>query len=96
MPLENFVGPSGINYLLAFLDVGDYLQPDYEGPQASDLRGFTETFRRLHIPYYEEARHYWSLAIENGVFDGMNEIGIYHPNTLKVIVERFSPADIHE
>jgi hypothetical protein len=48
--LHYFVGPAGLAYLLSIIDpaVGD-------GPPA-DLAEYLEVFRRLQVPYYEEAR----------------------------------------
>jgi hypothetical protein len=48
--LQYFLGPSGLAYLLSIIDpeIGD-------GPPA-DMAEYLEVFRRLQIPFYEEAR----------------------------------------
>jgi len=49
---------------------------------------FTELFRRLHIPYYEEARIYFDEARSDGFFEGHNEFTIYsQPNLINIIEE---------
>lgn len=90
--LERFLGSLGIVQLLRFIDLGPYHDPDYSvcgGPQVKNLREWTELFRRLHIPYYEEARLYWDEALEDLFFDGANEILIYKPDFLKELIERY-------
>lgn len=88
--LIHFVGPAGLANLLSFIDMGPYLDPDGENvPRVSDLREFTELARRLFLPYYEEARLYWPLAVEDGYFLGVNEVSMYLPDTLKSLVSRY-------
>jgi hypothetical protein len=79
-------------HLLSFLDVGEYHDPDYNGPRVADMREFVEFTRRLTNPYYEEARTYWSQANADEVFADANEIWIYLPRTLKEIVRRYGKA----
>jgi len=57
-PLSEFVGVHGLLVLSSWIDVGKWHNPNYDGPHVRDLREWTSLFRRLHIPYYEEARHY--------------------------------------
>lgn len=75
--------------LLQFIDVGQYHEPDFAGPHASDLREWSELVRRLTIPHYEQARLYWSRAQEDGYFDGANEILIYTQGFLKKLIEKY-------
>ena len=90
--LQDFIGQNGMLRLLSFLDLGPYHDPEGQHiSRVSDMREFTELMRRLTIPYYEEARRYWSKAEENNYFDGMNEVGIYMPDTLKGIIEQYGP-----
>lgn len=95
LPLENFVGHKGMVMLLRFLDVGPYHNFEYEGPSVADgaMRDFVQTMRRLHLPYYEEARLYWAEALSDGFFDGANEVWIYLPDTLKDLIERYSDGE---
>lgn len=76
--------------LLMHLDPGSYHDPDNKRARISDIRNYADTFRRLTIPYYEEARVYWDKAIANGVFDSQNEISIYMEDMLKRVIERYS------
>ena len=48
--------------------------------------------RRLTIPYYEEARLYWSRAEADGFFDGANEVWLYMPHNLEALIERYRDA----
>ena len=57
-PLSEFVGVHGLLVLSSWIDVEKWHNPNYDGPHVRDLREWTSLFRRLHIPYYEEARHY--------------------------------------
>lgn len=72
-----------------FLDPGSRHTPEYLGPKLRDLREWVELYRRLHIPYYEEAREYWDRADERGYFDGANELWTYLPDNLKRLIEQF-------
>lgn len=47
--LTRFVGENGFASLLCFLDPGHHIRPDYAGPRVSDMRGFVELIRRLHM-----------------------------------------------
>lgn len=79
-------------FLLHFLDLGDFHQPDFKGPRVADVREWVEFTRRLTIPYYEEARLYWNKAIDAGYFDGANEIKIYTEDFLKGLIDEFGNA----
>jgi len=76
--------------MLAFLDVGPHHQAEYGGPEVRSVRELTELFRRLHLPYYEEARLHWDKADSDGFFEGANEHWIYLPATLKRLIEKYS------
>ena len=90
MHLNDFLGPNGLQYLLAMLDVGRILDPSAERlPAIPDLPSFVEVFRRLHIPFYEEARLYFGDALQDGYFADHNEVNIFLPETCKAIIERY-------
>ncbi len=42
-----------------------------------------ETFRRLFVPYYEEARLYFDAAKADGIFGDVNEVWPYLDSTLQ-------------
>ena len=64
MPLEDFTGANGLNYLLSKLEL-DLIE---------NVPKYIEIIRRLHLPYYEEARSYHEDAVQDGYFDGENEL----------------------
>jgi hypothetical protein len=81
LDLPHFMGPDG---LVCLLDLLTHRQPP------KDIQEFLEIIRRLHIPYYEEARKYRQKAVEEGFYDGANEVWPYLQDTLKAIIERYS------
>jgi hypothetical protein len=89
MHLNHFLGADGLPGVLAFLDVGPHHQREYKGPEVRDVREWTELFRRLFLPYYEEARLHWSVAEGDGFFQDGNEHWIYLPDTLKRAIEQY-------
>lgn len=76
--------------LLHFIDIGPYHAPNYDGVSFENGREFTELFRRVQLPYYEEARRHWDKAKRDGFFDGSNEMWIYQPDVLKDVVKRYT------
>jgi hypothetical protein len=76
--------------LLMHLDVGAYHNPNYVGPRVGDMRNYVEIFRRLTIPYYEEARLCWEDGIEGGDFDMHNEVSIFQEEFLKELIRKYS------
>jgi hypothetical protein len=52
---------------------------------ASNPKESAELLRRLTIPYYEEARQNWTLAVAGGMLE--NGAGDYHPDNLKDIIK---------
>lgn len=93
LQLNDFTGREGLARLLSFLDEGPYHSPEYHGPEVRDLREFTEILRRLEIPYYEEARIWWDKAMGDGYFGDANPATMYHPETLKGLVNRYATKE---
>lgn len=93
LSLDDFVGPKGLVTMLSFVDPGATFEPEYPGHRVRDLREWTELFRRLHLPYYEEARLHWDAAVDDGYFSGANEVWMYLPETLKDLIEEYESAD---
>jgi hypothetical protein len=81
LELPYFLGTEGIVLLLSLIDVGRVHDPDRNQRPAGDLREFAEFFRRLQLPYYEEARHYFERAYRDGYLDGANEVLVYQPDS---------------
>lgn len=84
--ISDMIGPVGLIRLISWIDVGDWHQDDYTHPSVRDLREWTTLFRRLHLPYYEEAR-LCIQELEDFRSGGANEILFYLPEQLKRIVE---------
>jgi hypothetical protein len=93
--LVEFTKEKGIIRLLKFLDMGETIisTDNYDGPSIRDFREYTEIFRRLAIPYYEEARQYWNEAEHDGEHHGVNEIALYLPDRLERLVKKYSESD---
>lgn len=87
--LDEFMQGGMIRYL-SFLDVGRYHEPEYVGPRVVDVREFVELLRRLTIPYYEEARQYWTEGMADGAFEGLSEMNVYEEEFLKELIRWYS------
>ncbi|PTK09479.1 hypothetical protein [Staphylococcus saprophyticus] len=83
MHLTSYIGPDGLVSLLSMIEFND----------VKDNSELIEIIRRLHIPYYEEARKYHHVANEEGFFDGANELMAYRQNTSKYIINNFKRID---
>jgi len=88
LDLEAFLGYGGLIHMTSFIDAGKEFDRAYTGPSIDDLRNWTETLRRLQIPYYEEARGYFAEA-RRGNWDDANEVYFYVPETLKKIIVEY-------
>lgn len=76
--------------LFSLLDLGFMHDKNQEvGCQISDFREFVDFFKRLTIPYYEEARQYFQEAIEDCEISDENEIYLFTEENLKRIVQRY-------
>ena len=58
MPLESFLGPDGLTYLLSFLSLGPLRRAmgDESTPEVRDIDAFVDFVRRVQIPGYEQVR----------------------------------------
>jgi hypothetical protein len=83
--LPCLVGRNGLGTLLTHLDPGAFHSNDYHGPDVSNIREFVDVIKRLHIPYYEEARQYLHRA--NDFCDGVNEVQLAHGDFLRELIE---------
>lgn len=93
LALNDFVGAEGLSRFLAvFFDVGPTLRPEFLGPQVADLRATVEIMRRLYVPYYEEARLYWTEAEVDGFMAGGNELALYAPDRLRELIARYGES----
>lgn len=90
--LESFLGIKGLVELQALIDPGPYHMPEYK-PMVKDIRKWLDFYKRLQLPYYEEARQYWRRAMNDGYFGDSNEIYIYLPINLKRMIEYYENQD---
>jgi len=84
--VRDLIGIRGLVNLTSWIDVGEWHDPQYSGPRVRDLREWTTLFRRLFIPYYEEARH-CTDGLRDELGGAANAVGLYLPETLKRIIE---------
>ena len=84
--LERVVGPDGLVTLTSWIDVGEWHEDDYRGPSVRDLREWVKVFRRVQLPYYEEARQYTD-ELRDASDTGLHEIAFYLHDQLKEIID---------
>lgn len=95
LPLKDWLGAHGVIEALQFIDVGRYHDREYLGHRVRDLREWTEFMRRLHVPYYEEARRYWDRACSE-YFEDVDDVRIFMPDYLAAMIEHFEREDAAE
>ncbi len=83
LPLSNLLGADGLAKLLSFIEYKLTLSDEKE------IKKFTECFKRVQIPYYEEARQYWHKAESDGFFESTNEYTYYTEKYLKAIIRKY-------
>jgi len=86
--LKSYLGDHGIVELHSLLDPGPFHIPDYKN-HIADYRKWSDFYKRLQLPYYEEARQYWDRASRDGYFGDSNEVYIYLPESLKRMIQHF-------
>lgn len=90
LPLEEFLGEHGLIVLLSLVDPGAHFVEEWKGPYVSNLREWVELVKRLQVPYYEEARQHFPEMSAEGFMSDTNEVALYLPDNLQVIIERYS------
>ena len=85
--LDTCVGGTGVIVLTSWIDPGEWHEKKHSGPSVKSLREWTTLFRRLHVPYFEEA-HRYTDELEDERASGANEIYLYLPETLQRIIEQ--------
>lgn len=94
MGLEDFCGEVGMARMLSFLHAGPLLDAESEQThRVRDFANWTDTFRRLFVAHYDEARASFEKAQSDGFFDGANEVFPYKPKVLKEIIERYGDEE---
>lgn len=86
--IDHFLGPEGQAALLSMLSVGPMMHGDNQ-PRVKDFDAFVDIFRRLQVPWYEEAREHFDDELTQHYLGDANEIYPYIPDVL----ERIATAD---
>jgi hypothetical protein len=84
--LPEYLGPDGLSELLLLLDRANSCE-------SADPAEVLELIRRLHIPYYEEARRYRGAAAGDNLLDGLDPRKFFFQEQLKAVVERYTSDD---
>ncbi|MDD4456999.1 MAG: hypothetical protein PHC98_05350 [Syntrophotalea acetylenica] len=87
--LSDFLGQDGMAYLTSFLSHGP-VRVRLSGPSSCEIKDmdeFTDFFRRLQLPYYEEARRRFSAPKVLERLSDWNEIAPYFPDEMKKTIE---------
>lgn len=80
--------------IYSYLDLGFVHDPEGKiGSRVVDYKSFVDYAKRLTIPYYEEARRYFTDALQDGQFSDSNEIVLFSEKTLKSIIETYSSSE---
>jgi hypothetical protein len=90
LDLPEFLGGRGLIHAANWIDLGSAWNSEYRGPEVGDLREWAVIFRRLHFPYYEEARFHLEQAKSGEEFGDHNQLSFYLPETLKSIIEYYT------
>lgn len=94
LPLTEVTGQDGLAYMLSLIDPGENFC-EYR-PRISNMRKVIDIFRRLHLPYYEEARLYWAEAQSENYWDGANEFRTYLPQNLASLCKYYRQKHISD
>ncbi|TBL44260.1 hypothetical protein EYA84_02120 [Verrucosispora sp. SN26_14.1] len=87
LELSNFLGGTGVALLLSWLSMGP-VRGVPETNRVGDFDKFVDLFRRLQVPWYEEARpHFQEEETQHWLGDA-NEYFPYIPDTLQRTAEK--------
>jgi hypothetical protein len=84
--LGDFLGPDGLATLTSFLSYGN-INPEGLGNRIADMDEFIDFFRRVQLPWYEQAREHFSSEAVHRDYDGANEVQPYLQRDLRQITE---------
>ena len=87
MHLTHLLGPDGLAILLTLVAPGGRTGNREDGVES--LEEWSELVRRLHVPYFEEARQYWSDAEADGFFAGPGKLVPYSQEVLRDILMQY-------
>ncbi len=80
LSLSLVLGSGGLGYFLFELELSEKGVHKF-----ASIKELIEIIRRLHLPYYEEARLYWNDALRDGFHDGCS----FDENTLLAIIQNY-------
>lgn len=86
------LGPRGVGSLLAIVDPGRLLDPEGDYKKAArEIRSYADIFRRLQLPYYEEARLYFSQLLADEGYESYpnHEMARFSLELCKSIIARY-------
>lgn len=91
LPVDRFLGDAGLSYLLSFLDHGKEFDPKGKHPPRvkGGNREWVELVRRLHLPYFEEARQYFNEAKADGMIGDYGPDQFYDAEILKGVIKQY-------
>lgn len=84
--LNNYLGADGLDTLLAYLTAGPG-RPGEQGIAVCDVDEFVDLIRRLHSPYYEEARTKFGDPLVAKTLNDDDRWHPYLPSNLQRIAE---------
>jgi hypothetical protein len=84
--LDDAIGALGFAWLTSFLSYGPINHGD-STPRIGDMNNFVDVFRRLQVPWYEEARPYFRSEAVQDLYSDANEVIPGIPDELKRIYE---------
>ncbi|MFB6230476.1 MAG: hypothetical protein ABEL04_04895 [Salinibacter sp.] len=86
--LARMTGMLGMTKLLSYLSLGPYHNGEGGERKPRDFDEFVDFFRRLQVPYYEEARLYYDQEEALHMMGGANEYAPYLPRKMRRLIEK--------
>ena len=94
-PITDFLGTDGLTKLLTFLSLGRLRSTETgnDGLTVKNMDEFVDFFRRVQLPYYEEARTKFGNSNFLDDYRDANEIQPYLQTALKRIIEKYDTEE---
>lgn len=89
--LESLLGDAGRSYLLTFLAPEAFSSVSAGAPSmiaVASISNFVDLFRRVQVPYYEEARRRFFDADAYERHENFSDLGLYHPEEFKRMIQK--------
>jgi len=87
--LTEFMGIEGTRQFLDFLDEGEIFKHGLAS-EISSIRELVVLHRRTHLPYYDQARHYFEKAKKDiEYWEDMDSDNLYSEDILRQIIEKY-------